>query len=180
MTASAVKGRRSRRKRAGSTTGVARYTQVEHLQSGGRVQRPNLSSLTVYLQSCHSYILAQPTASIGVRLQARQSDRRSCPRPPNSTPQRYCTSPMRSAVLSAPFHSLFYVYVMILNPPRSPPQLPLPPIAEDAAGLLGHDFDLLPQRLDRVLVDVRGRPHPVIMAAQSGDDLAVIVVLAAV
>jgi len=106
------KRERSRRKRAGSTTGAARYTQVEHLQSGGRVQRPNLSSLTVYLQSCHSYILAQPMASIGVRLQARQSDRRSCPLPSNSTPQRYCRSSMRSPALSAPLHSLFYVHVM--------------------------------------------------------------------
>ena len=74
MTASAVKERRSRRKRADSTTGAARYTYMEDLQSGGRVQRPNLSSLTVYLQPCHSYILAQLMASTGVQLQARQSD----------------------------------------------------------------------------------------------------------
>ena len=42
-------GRRSRRKRAGSNTGAARLTHVEHLQRGGRVQRPNHSSLTVLL-----------------------------------------------------------------------------------------------------------------------------------
>ena len=42
-------GRRSRRKRAGSNTWAARLTLVEHLQRGGKVQRPNHSSLTVLL-----------------------------------------------------------------------------------------------------------------------------------
>jgi len=45
---------------------------MEQIQNGGRVQRHNLDGLTVYLQPCQSFILTQPMASTGVRLQARK------------------------------------------------------------------------------------------------------------
>jgi len=65
-----------------------------------------------------------------------------------------------------PFTRCFMSMSCVLYPPRSPPQLQLPPIAEDAAGLLVHAFGLPPHRLHRLLADVRRRPHPVIMVFQ--------------
>jgi len=138
MTASAIKGLRSRRKGVGSTTGAARYTHVEHLHSGGRVQRPNLGSLTVYLQPCHSYILAQPMASTDCKSDRATNEVSHC-HPiahPSDTASLQCA--LRPS--QPPFTRCFMPMSCVLYPPRSPPELQLPPIAEDAAGLLAHAF----------------------------------------
>ena len=77
---------------------------------------------------------------------------------PNDTARLQCA--LRPS--QHPFTRCFMLMSWVLYPPRSP-QLQLPPIAEDATGLLVHAFDLPPPRLHRLLADVRRRPHNVIM-----------------